>query len=318
VSAFLVNFHFVRKVRLVILLLGIVGIVVAATFFIIGRFRPKVGGILIETNPSALILINGEEVGRTPYEDKRNPGEVILKLIPESFETPLAPYETRVDIVTGVLTVIKRDFGEFEETSGGEIISFEKIAKNETSLVVVSIPDSAQLSIDGHQRAITPHKASNIEAGDHTLQLSANGYMDRFVPVKTHRGYKLTAIVQLVSTGQIFGETVEEEEVVEEEERIQETEPQVEILSTSVGFLRVRSEPSTLGKEISRVKPGEVYELVDTDEKTGWFKIEYLPAQAGEEGKTGWISNQYAKKLSENEDVTPTDAPATLTPKEKA
>jgi uncharacterized protein YgiM (DUF1202 family) len=72
----------------------------------------------------------------------------------------------------------------------------------------------------------------------------------------------------------------------------------VEILSTPTGFLRVREEPSSLGKEIGQVEPGKNYVLVETDEKTGWFKIEYLPAQAGEDGKVGWISNQYAKKLN--------------------
>ena len=86
----------------------------------------------------------------------------------------------------------------------------------------------------------------------------------------------------------------------------------VEILETSTGFLRVRREPSTLGEEIGRVEPGEKYPLIQTDEKTGWFEIEY------EEGKEGWISNQYARKIEGGSKLTPTPSKkVTQTPSPK-
>ncbi|MBI3341500.1 SH3 domain-containing protein, partial [Candidatus Curtissbacteria bacterium] len=40
--------------------------------------------------------------------------------------------------------------------------------------------------------------------------------------------------------------------------------------------------------EIGRVKPTEQYELIQ--ESNGWVKISF-------DGKQGWISNQYTKKL---------------------
>ena len=64
------------------------------------------------------------------------------------------------------------------------------------------------------------------------------------------------------------------------------------ILDTPNGFLRVRESNSTGSREITRVSDGETFELVD--EKNGWFEIK-LNSPAGE-GKTGWISSQYAKK----------------------
>ena len=78
-------------------------------------------------------------------------------------------------------------------------------------------------------------------------------------------------------------------------------ERKVEILQTDTGFLRVRENPSTLGKEIRQVRPGESYSLLDIDGKTGWFKIEL------EDGTVGWISNQYAREI---ESVSPTPTPA--------
>jgi uncharacterized protein YgiM (DUF1202 family) len=67
--------------------------------------------------------------------------------------------------------------------------------------------------------------------------------------------------------------------------------PQVEVSQTPTGYLRVRSEPSTLGNEVGRVVPGVKYNLIETDVKSGWFKIEYS------EGQSGWISNQFAKRI---------------------
>lgn len=64
---------------------------------------------------------------------------------------------------------------------------------------------------------------------------------------------------------------------------------QIQILDTPTGFLRVRSSPSTASSEITQVKPGEKYSLLE--EKSGWFKIRV------KEGQEGWVSGQYAKKL---------------------
>ena len=294
-----------KKLKTIGLAILALVVIVVIVFFLLGALKPKVVGIFIETNPASAVFINGEQMGRTPYRDTRKSGEVTIKLIPESFETPLAPYETKINLVSGVETVIKRDFGEFENTSAGEIISFEKISKDQTSLVVISTPSSAQLLLDGYQKHITPHKSSSISEGEHVLLMSANGYLDRSVKVKTHAGYKLTAIIQLAVSEEV--EQVEEkpeEEVVEEEAR-----PKVKILETPVGFLRVRDEPSTLGSEVGQVEPGDIFELLETDEKTGWYKIEY------EEGEIGWVSNQYAEEVEKDEQETDPAVTPSTTPK---
>ena len=88
-----------------------------------------------------------------------------------------------------------------------------------------------------------------------------------------------------------------EEEKKEEEEEEQEEEMQVfiKILSTPNNFLRVRGKPSTTSEEIGRVNSGEKYLYVETDEQSGWFKIEY------EEGEQGWVSDEYAEMIEEEE-----------------
>lgn len=299
-----------RNPRVIILVVIGVSLVIGLTFFLIGAGRPKGAGILIETNPVSSAFIDGELSGRTPYEEVRKAGEVTVKLIPESFERPLAPHETKVTLVGGVQTVIHWDFGESAEQGQGEIVSFEKVGKEETALSVVTIPTSSQFEIDGGIKVFTPYKSSSIAPGEHTLFFSSKGFLDRTIRVKTVSGYKLTAIVQLAENLEIMEEVVTGDVQGQEEKKIE-----VEILSTPIGFLRVRAEPSTLGEEIGQVEPGEKYPFLEMDAKTGWFKIEFLTASAGAVVKQGWVSNTYAKKIGEENQSTPTPTvKATPTP----
>jgi hypothetical protein len=283
------------KLKIATIAVVAIALILALTFFLFDYLKPKVAGIYIESYPSATVYIDGMEVGRTPYEKTQKPGEVVIRLIPDSFEFPLAPYETRVNLTAGVKTVINRYFGGTDEASSGEIISFEKIDKRQVSLAVVSIPDSAELLIDGSERAFTPHRTTSISPGTHTIFLKAEGYQERQIDVMTHEGYKLTAVVKLARVEREDGAEAESENAVGggvEEEGVEK----VRILSTPTNFLRVRSEPSTLGQEVGTVDPGEIYELLETDEKTGWFKIKFIHQDSGEE-KEGWITNQYAQVL---------------------
>lgn len=61
---------------------------------------------------------------------------------------------------------------------------------------------------------------------------------------------------------------------------------QVKISATPTGYLNVRSTPSTGGKLLTKVHPGEVYTYTQT--KNGWYYI-VLPDHT-----QGWITGQYA------------------------
>jgi len=294
----------VRKVRIAFLTFLILGALAGLTLFAIGYLKPKATGIYVETTPPASVYINGVQVGRTPYKETRKPGDVVLKLIPDSFEIPLTPYETRINLVSGVETVVRRQFAESEEASGGEVISFEKLTKGNTSLAIVTIPDSAQVDIDGQNKGYAPYKTSTLAAGEHLLTVAASGYLEKEIKVRTYDGYQLTALVKLTPSQEVEGE--EQASATEEEEKDEEKTQMVEILSTPVGFLRVREEPSTLSKEVGRVKPGEKYNLLEEDSVSGWFKIALDDENQGQPAQAGWISNQYAKKIEDSGSVTPT------------
>ena len=271
---------------------------------LVGFFKPKGAGILVQTTPAASVFVDGEQVGRTPYNAVHNPEEVVIKLVPESFDTPLTPYETVVNLTSGVETVVVREFGESEEDSAGEIVSFEKVGKGETSLAVLSDPDSAQIKIDGIIRGFAPFKTTDIVSGEYTLTLSAPGYKERSIKIQTREGYMLTVVVKLVSSGEVV-----EEEIVEGEED-EEKVVYVKILSTPTNFLRVRSEPTTTGNELTKVTPGERFVFVEENEEGDWYKIEYKEAEGDLLAQTGWIFSTYAEMTEDGEidgakDITP-------------
>ncbi|OGM16807.1 hypothetical protein A2V61_03870 [Candidatus Woesebacteria bacterium RBG_19FT_COMBO_47_8] len=281
-----------KKIGTALAVLVIVMLVVLAAFFLIGYLRPKSAGLLIQTNPSATVFIDGEEVGKTPYEGTRAPGEVVIKLVPISTDKPLVPYETRLTLSSKIQTTINRDLAETEEASAGETVSFERVGGAEAPLAIVAIPDSAQVSLDGQLRGFAPYKTTSFPAGDHEITVAAPAFLERSVKVRTIKGYKLTLVVKLAPSGQAPEPTPTFEEV---------QVSMVEILATPTGFLRVRATPATGGEVVAEVKPGEKFRYLETDEATGWFKIEY------QKGKEGWVSNQYAKKIEAqtNEETPP-------------
>src|SRR4029079_14014990 len=166
-----------KKLLLIVAIICLVFFIGAILFF---ALKPKVAGVYIDGTHAVTVFLNGKEVGSTPFKVTQDPGEVVLKLIPKEMgQTNLFPYETRVALLPGVETVVRHTFGATEESGSGEIISFESIAKNETSLAVVTIPDGAEISIDNDAKVFGPHKTSSITPGDHTLVIKAKGYADR-------------------------------------------------------------------------------------------------------------------------------------------
>lgn len=298
-----------NKAKYIVVTIILIGLIIAGVLYFVGYFNPKSAGLYIETIPNASVFINNEEVGRTPYKATSEQGDLTIKLVPESFETPLAPYETKVRLVSGVETIITREFGQTSDFAGGEVLSFEKVDESQTGLSVITDPDSGQVVIDGSVRGFAPYKTTSLTEGEHLLEIKREGYIDRTMNINIRSGYKLTAVVKLApSPEEEEAEESGQEEVVEEE-----AEPieKVAILDTGVGYLRVRKEPSTLGEEVARVLPGREYVLLETDEDTGWYRIVYEVDEDAEASSSGWISNTYAEIVTggeifeENSGTTP-------------
>ena len=73
---------------------------------------------------------------------------------------------------------------------------------------------------------------------------------------------------------------------------ITESTAMVMITPNSVGFLRVREQPTTTSKELTKVETGTSFPLLE--ESKGWYKIEF------DDGKQGWVSGIYSEIISDN------------------
>ena len=287
-----------KKIRVVLIIISTLIFLALLIFFLVGYFRPKAAGILIETAPSSTVFIDGVQVGATPYEVVREPAEIVVKLVAQAAEKSYEIFETKINLVSGVKTVIRHEFAESQDLAQSEIMSFEKIGRGQTEFAIVSIPDAAKISIDGQVRGFAPYKTSMINAGEHELTVSADGFNDRTIVVKTVNGYKLIVVVKLSQSFEISPSPSPTTEDLDEDKKTL-----IEILSTPTGFLRVRAQPIASSAEIGQVKPGERFPFLEQDATTGWFKIEFG------EGISGWVTNQYAKKVEEGQ-ASPSPSPS--------
>lgn len=278
-----------KKLIAAFLIIVGIGFVGASFLAFLGFFKADLAGIFIETEPKSTVYLNGRKVGNTPYEATKEPGDVVIKLVPDS-EDGFDDYETKVTLVSGVKTVIKRTFKATEEETSGAIVSFEKIGGEESLVTVVTIPDNAQIALDNKIAGYAPLR-TKINPGDHDLLVSQSGYLDKKLSIRGYKGYKLTAIVKLTK------------------ERVEESTPKpvlsesisnlgkIKILDTGVGFLRVRKEPNTAAEVVGQVKPSEVYDLLE--ENNDWYKIKVtLKADAGETQEfEGWVRGDFVEKI---------------------
>ncbi len=255
------------------ILLGIVGV-----FFLLGILRPKTSGISVETNIPAAVFLDGRQVGRTPYDGTLSPHTTVVKLVP--YDQNMPSYETKVEQVAGIKTIIRRNFAQTEAASSGQIISFEKTPTGDFGISIITSPDAAQVMLDGKPKGFTPIKVSQLGLGTHQLNLTAPGYADSTFSVKTVDGYRLVVIAKLAQT--------EQATLGAQTQAQQDQNPEVEILKSSTGFLKVREAPSTTSNEVGQVNAGEKYKLVSKSSDLSWYEVD-LGA-----GKSGWILAQYA------------------------
>ena len=283
-----------RKLKIIILALVVIGFLIGTSILLVKYFRPKPTGIFIDSKPASNVFVNSEQVGRTPYRtNKLDPGEYSIRLIPDSYEVPLAPYDTKINLQAKTETIIKKEFGKTPEESSIEVDSFEKLDSGETGISIVTVPEKAQIVIDGSTRALSPYKTMAVVPGEHSITLSLDGYIAKNLKVNTYSGYRLVIYVEFKKSKEEVATPTPTPTPQEE------VKDMVEILSTPLGYLRVRKDPTTEAVEIGKAEPGKLYPLLETDEASGCFKIEY------EQGKSGWIANQYAKKVTPSITKTP-------------
>lgn len=271
--------------------------------------KPQSGKLTVTAEPNAKVVIDGQEVGQTPYENNKLPaGEITLELIPEDGQ--LQPWKSLVMIKAGVETRVWQKLASEEAQRAGYILSLEKNNQSSGALIVISQPEGAMLKIDGKAEGPTPFNTPDIQEGNHTIEITSPGYDPLVIGISTHAGYKTTINAKLArkkvdlviedqdessASAEASGSPTPAKTTPAAKATAKPTQasaklerPYVKVIETPTGWLRVREKPTVNSAEITKINPGETYKLLD--EQSGWYKIQL------DDEQTGWISGTYAKK----------------------
>lgn len=132
------------------------------------------------------IVIDGEEVGATPYYSEDVQGEEVeVTLVSGSFS-----HQVKVPLLASTLTVLSWGLGPSEAFSFGELVWLEPSSSG-APLVVISSPSVVRVKVDGVLIGLTPLSTSEVTLGEHTVTLEKDGYQPRQVRINLQEGYKL-------------------------------------------------------------------------------------------------------------------------------
>lgn len=233
-------------------------------------------GISITTIPDgAVVLLDGQEVGKTPYENK----DLDVKEYSVKLQKDTNVWEGRVNLIGGSLIVINRELSSDIASTAGEVLSLEK----GKGINIISNPSEAEVELDGKVYGKTPI-GIDISPGEHTILVSHKNYLKRSIKATLPQEYNLTIATDLA---------LSEADLTSVSAPVITTTPMVIIKKTPTGFLRVRDKPSLNGKEIAQVKPGD--ELVLLEEVGGWDRIKLS------DNSEGYISATYVEKKDTNQ-----------------
>lgn len=237
---------------------------------IILNIKPKSGISVLSLPAGAKVFLDGSEVGQTPYENQNlEPKEYLVKIAKEGMS-----WEGKVKLQPETLTVINRELSGDGAFGAGEILSLEK----GQGLTLVSSPSSAEVEVDGQSYGRTPLFV-DIAPGEHTISLSHADYLKRNIRAKVPDNFNLKISANLA---------LSEADLTTIATPPIKTTPELKVLNTPTGFLRVRDKPSTAGKQIEEVKPGDT--LILLEELPGWDRVRLA------DGKEGYVSSSYVEK----------------------
>lgn len=263
-------------------------IVFFALYFLVLRSDGK-GALQVTSEPKSNVYLDGKLVGQTPLckcepQTMLKASEYTIRLVP--VEGNYAPFENRITITKSVLTAVDRSFSQGAESFGSIITLTPLPASNHVELLVMSYPDNAKVLLDNNEVGTTPLLLKNTTDSDHEVKLEKEGYKEKIVRIRTIRGYKLSSTIFMGIDPLVASESAQK--TGSPSATLTPKVTKVVILDTPTGFLRVRSDATIGAEEVTRVNPGDEFELIN--EKEGWFAIKLA------NGKTGWVSQSYAKK----------------------
>jgi len=284
-----------KKIIFIIVPALLIALLVFLIIQYMNRINSQKGALQVTSSPVSKVYLNNKYIGTSPLSkidpnDMIQEGNYTIQLVP--IDASLSEYQEKITISSGILTVVDRRFGK-GALSEGYVISLALISnKNNAELEIISFPSGSNIELDSSEIGKTPLLYKKPTESDHLLKISKNGYKEKTVRIRTPNGYRLTVIAYLgvksSAENEISPTPTPTEIALTPTPSATQSATKALILDTPTGFLRVRTSYDLSSAIITTVNPGDTFLLIG--EQTGWLEIK-LP-----DGRTGWVSNQYAKK----------------------
>jgi len=234
--------------------------------------KQKSGLAVFSTPSEAAVFLDGQERGKTPFEDKN----LEVKQYSVKVDKDGAVWQGNVKLTSGTMAIINRDLAQDIASSSGEILTLDR----GRGTTVISHPAEAEVEVDGTKYGKTPISI-NLSSGEHTILVSHPNYLNRSIKISLPKGFNLTISVDL-ALSEADLTTVTAPVITQTQE--------VVVKQTPTGFLRVRDQASLNGREIAQVKPSD--KLVLLQELGSWDRVR-LP-----DGTEGFVSSTYVEKVT--------------------
>lgn len=158
-------------------------------------------GIQVTSNKEAEVEVNGTRVGNTPYYDEsQQSGTAEIKVTEKvSGQT----WKDRVNLVSGTLVTVHRDFAENEASSSGYILSFEKLEPSSGARIrFESDPENTTVSLDGKPQGFAP-LMMEVDEEPHTYTFTHTSFEDKEIRAQAKNGYLLNMIFTMGSSKKV-------------------------------------------------------------------------------------------------------------------
>lgn len=170
--------------------------------------------LIVKTRNSKLeVKIDDKEYGETPLElDDLKPGKHTLQLTRVSTQEDVfyEPATVLVEVANNTEAVVDIEIGPAGSYSGYILTYSDSPYGRNKSYLTIGANTGAQTQLDEQSFGRTPTSITEIEEGEHTLLISAEGYEDLEIPIQGSNGYNLNVTAYLYPIP-ITLETIEQE-----------------------------------------------------------------------------------------------------------
>ncbi|MFH1547137.1 MAG: PEGA domain-containing protein [bacterium] len=146
------------------------------------------------------VYLDDKKIGETPLSlDNLSPGDFTIDIkrvtSQDSFYTTISK---EIHIEPNTRTLVEVEIGPSDQFSSTSVIYYRDNNSSNSSMYLNSNPSNGTITVDGTEYDGSPVVIEDIEGGEHTISVEADGYEPLEISVISRDGYTLIAEFDLM------------------------------------------------------------------------------------------------------------------------